>query len=107
MKPQNGIPNLFLLLWASYAHEEIISRANGSTFLEISKSNFRQIPVISPNKELLTKFDALIRPLYKRIVSNERESITLSAMRDTLLPKLISGELRVPDVERSIQEASL
>ena len=43
MTPKTGISNLFLLLWASVAHEEIVSRANGSTFLEISKANFRPI----------------------------------------------------------------
>jgi len=37
MTPKAGTSNLFLLLWASVAHEEIISRANGSTFLEISR----------------------------------------------------------------------
>jgi type I restriction enzyme S subunit len=41
MTPKAGISNLFLLLWARVAHKEIVSRANGSTFLEISKSNFR------------------------------------------------------------------
>ena len=43
MKPREKVSNLFLLYWAEYAQEVIKSRANGSTFLEISKSNFRQI----------------------------------------------------------------
>ena len=45
MTPRLGTTNLFLFLWASVAHEEIVSRANGSTFLEISKANFRDVHV--------------------------------------------------------------
>jgi type I restriction enzyme S subunit len=102
MKPRQGGSNLFLLLRASWAHEEILSRANGSTFLEISKSNFRPIPVATPPSVVFTAFDKMARPLYERIVANERETHTLTALRDTLLPKLLSGEVRVPEAERLI-----
>jgi type I restriction enzyme S subunit len=96
MKPKASVSNVFLLLWARFAHEDILSRANGSTFLEISKSNFRPIPLVSPNEPVFAAFDSLVQPLYRRIVSNERGSRSLAALRDTLLPKLISGELRIP-----------
>jgi len=102
MKPTKGVSNLFLLLWAHFAAEEILSRANGSTFLEISKASFRPIPVAAPAEPILAAFDAHVRPTYQRVVSNERESRTLTALRDTLLPKLISGELRTKDAERFI-----
>jgi type I restriction enzyme S subunit len=102
MKPKTDVSNLFLLLWARSAHEDILSRANGSTFLEISKSNFRPIPVVRPTNRILAAFDLLARPLYQRILTNERESRTLAALRDALLPKLISGELRLEDAERFI-----
>ncbi len=95
MTPKSGTSNLFLLLWAEAAHEEIVSRANGSTFLEISKSNFRPISVVTPQANVMLKFDQLVRPLYKRIVECAREARTLAALRDALLPKLISGELRM------------
>ncbi|MFZ1574286.1 MAG: restriction endonuclease subunit S [Chromatiaceae bacterium] len=87
--------NLFLLLWASVAHEDIVSRANGSTFLEISKANFRPIPVVTPPAQVMLAFEEQARPLYQRIVASARESQSLAALRDSLLPKLISGELRV------------
>ncbi len=102
MKPKGGTPNLFLLLWASIAHEEIVSRANGSTFLEISKSNFRPIPAVTPLPSVMSAFERLIRPAYDRIVECAREAATLAVSRDTLLPKLISGELRVRDAERAL-----
>ncbi|MEJ7668574.1 MAG: restriction endonuclease subunit S [Casimicrobiaceae bacterium] len=100
MAPKMGIPNIFLLFWASVAHEEIVSRANGSTFLEISKANFRPIQVVTPSVDVIHRFEQLARPLYERIVECARESQTLAALRDTLLPKLISGELRLPHTEQ-------
>jgi len=95
MTPKTGMSNIFLLLWASVAHEEIVSRANGSTFLEISKANFRPIPVVTPSANVMRVFEKLARSLYERIVESAHESRTLAALRDALLPKLISGELRL------------
>ena len=102
MKPRQNTSNLYLLRWASAAHEEIVSHANGSTFLEISKANFRPIPVVVPSGAVMGAFDRLMRPLYGKVVEHERESRTLAALRDTLLPRLISGELRVRDARRFI-----
>jgi len=105
MKPKPGMSNIFLLLWASVAQEEIVNRANGSTFLEISKANFRPIPLVVPPARAITAFDRMARPAYERIVENERESRTLAALRDALLPQLISGRLRVKDAEKFIGRA--
>ena len=105
MIPKTGTSNLYLLLWARVAHEDIVSRANGSTFLEISKSNFRPIPVVSPSTGVMNAFEQLVRPYYERIVYSTRESHTLTILRDTLLPKLISGELRIKDAERFVERA--
>jgi len=106
MKPKKGVSNLFLLAWAKFAHDEIVSRANGSTFLEISKANFRPIPVVSPPDAVMRAFDGYAQPLYRRLVGCVSESRVLAAVRDTLLPKLISGELRVKDAERFVAAAT-
>ncbi len=95
MTPNSGVSNYFLLYWAEWVHDEIVSRANGSTFLEISKSNFRPIPVVRPIDVLFEKFDQYVGPLYRQIVSNEQGTQLLVAHRDSLLPKLLSGELPV------------
>jgi type I restriction enzyme S subunit len=100
MLPVKGVSNLFLLYWAEWAHEEIVSRANGSTFLEISKANFRPVTVVAPPGPIFGGFERVVRPIYTRIISNERESRTLATLRDLLLPKLISGKLRVKHTER-------
>jgi type I restriction enzyme, S subunit len=104
MRAEKGVSNLFLLRWAEWAHDLIVSRANGSTFLEISKSSFRPILVAAPSDAVMKEFDRIARLLHSRIVSNERASRTLAKLRDALLPKLVSGELRIPDVERIIGE---
>jgi type I restriction enzyme S subunit len=103
MKPRPGISNLFLLRWASAAHEEIISHANGSTFLEISKSSFRPVRTVAPATPVMHAFDRVSRPMYRKVVEHERESRTLATLRDALLSKLISGELRVKYAENAIE----
>jgi len=95
--PRGAVSNLFLLHWSRYNHEVIVGRANGTTFLEISKSNFRPIPVAAPPTDAMKAFDAHVRPMYNRVVANTRQSRTLAAIRDTLLPKLMSGEVAVKE----------
>ena len=95
IQPRMGISNLFLLYWCKSSIGEILNHANGSTFLEISKSNFRQIPIITPSLPLLEAYHLLTSGLHERIVVNERSSRSLAAQRDALLPKLVSGETRI------------
>jgi type I restriction enzyme S subunit len=103
MKCDGTLPNVFVLLWSRENMEVILGNANGSTFQEISKSNFRPIPVIVPPESILKAFRERTEPLYRHIVENERESRTLAQLRDTLLPKLISGELRIADAEKFLE----
>ena len=106
MPPRDGTSNLFLLHWCSAFHEEIINHANGSTFLEISKGNFRRIPMSIAGEAVMDAFDRQARALHERIVANEREAGSLAAERDALLPRLVSGEVRV-GVAASVEEIAL
>ncbi len=103
IKSKPGISNLFLLHSADILQDEIINRANGTTFLEISKRNFRSIPVVAPQLDIIAAFDNFARPLYAKIVVNEREVRTLAALRDALLPRLVSGEIRVTGTEKHVE----
>ncbi len=105
MTARPGISNLFLLLWAAASHDAIVSRANGSTFLEISRAAFKPIPLVVPPAGVMDAFDRLAQPLYRRVVRCLQECRTLAALRDALLPKLVSGELRVRDAERLVEAA--
>jgi type I restriction enzyme S subunit len=88
------LPNHYVRLWAKQNMETIEANANGTTFLEISKKNFRPLPIVVPSKDVIDQFVRQVEPLHKRIVSNLKESQTLAAMRDALLPKLLSGAIR-------------
>lgn len=105
MKCDGTLPNVFVLPWCRENMDTILSNANGSTFQEISKSNFRQIQVVVPSEPILKIYRKSADSLYRHMVENERESRSLAQLRDTLLPKLISGELRVPDAERIVGAA--
>lgn len=93
------VSNVFALLWTLENMEAILAKANGSTFQEISKGNFRPLPVVVPSEPVLQAFDTIAKPLYERIAKNERESRTLAQTRDLLLPRLMSGEIQLqPEV---------
>ena len=96
------LPNHYVLQWARQNIETIVGNANGTTFLEISKANFRPIQVLVPSSSVLVAFVAQVDSLHRRIVCNLEESHTLAALRDTLLPKLISGAVRLGDAERFV-----
>ncbi|MGH7944235.1 MAG: restriction endonuclease subunit S [Opitutaceae bacterium] len=95
LKCNERASNFFMLNWCQTNMAEIESRATGTTFAEISKQNFRPIPVVLPPKELMAAFTAKVAPLYAQIRATLTQSRTLATLRDTLLPKLLSGELRV------------
>ena len=95
MKCNESASNYFMLNWCQQNMAEIEGRATGTTFAEISKQNFRPIPIILPSQEIMTTFSERVAPLYARITANLRESRTLDALRDTLLPKLLSGEISI------------
>jgi len=96
------VSNYYVLNWADANMAKIKMRASGTTFAEISKRNFRPIPALVPAAEVMAAFDSVVEPLYTKMRLNLEESRTLAELRDTLLPKLISGELSVPDTERTI-----
>ena len=107
MKCDGALPNAFVLSWCRESMDVIVGNANGSTFQEISKSNFRPISVVVPSDPVLESFTKSAGSLYRQMVENEKQSRTLAQLRDTLLPKLICGELRIPDAEAFLKERGL
>ena len=107
LKPMSGISNYFLLHWCASKMDEIKNRASGTTFAEISKAAFRPIPAIAPCNNVMEKFHEFASPIYERALVASKETETLTELRDTLLPKLISGELRIPDAEKFLEEVGI
>ena len=77
----------------------IENMASGSTFKEISGSAMKIVPTVIPDDETLKRFSDFCDPIMKQIQKNEQESKRLVEIRDSLLPKLISGELDVADLD--------
>ena len=98
MKCNERASSFFMLNWCQTNMAEIESRATGTTFAEISKQNFRPIPVVLPPKQLMAALTGKVAPLYARITANVCQSRTLATLRDTLLPRLLSGEIRTNTV---------
>jgi type I restriction enzyme S subunit len=97
-----ALPNHFVRLWAKENMEVIEANANGTTFLEISKSNFRPLRVLVPPKSILDDFRRQVEQLHQQMVLNLEESRTLAAIGDALLPKLLSGEIPVKDAGKFV-----
>ncbi|NKJ70510.1 restriction endonuclease subunit S [Vibrio chemaguriensis] len=95
MKCEKQLPPEFVLQWCVHRMDEIKQRASGSTFAEISKKNFKPISVVVPSEDVLSAYQKLVKPLYDAITSNVRQSEQLSNLRDTLLPKLLSGDIEL------------
>lgn len=78
--------------------EAVKTGSTGMTMLNISK--LREFDFLSPPESLLSHFSDFVLPIWDKINSNQKESRTLASLRDTLLPKLMRGEVRVKDVEK-------
>ena len=84
--------------------DDYISHANGATFLELPRGRFKALELKWPDGEALRKFDAAAEPLHARAYAAMNENRMLAALRDELLPELMSGRLRVKDAEKTVEE---
>ncbi len=80
------------------------ARSHGTAQANVSGEAIMEFPLVAPTAGILDAFNRTCQPLIDRILSNYAESHALAAIRDALLPKLLSGEIRVGDAERIIGE---
>lgn len=83
----------FLYCFLKYVTPEIENKSTGSTFKEASGALMKSLQVIMPEQKVFEDFEEIVCPLFARIESLEKENSRLSLLRDTLLPRLMSGEL--------------
>jgi type I restriction enzyme S subunit len=107
LKSNGLMSSAYLLNWCLSNVQQFKDRASGTTFAEISKAAFRPIPLLVPSEQVARLFSDKSQTLYERVVSSMRQSTLLAATRDALLPKLISGEIRIPDAERMLEEVGI
>ncbi len=96
---------LSMLLDAPHARTWLVQHAVGATMPNINTGILGSVPVIAPPPGLLTAFEGIVAPTEMQRSRNASAGETLAALRDTLLPRLISGQLRLPEAEALVAEA--
>lgn len=97
--PHLHIGTAFVYCFLKHNLPKIESMASGSTFKEVSGSVMKAIPAVIPAKEVLMNFSTITQPLFDQQELLESENQRLTRLRDALLPKLMSGEIDVSEVE--------
>ncbi|EFB6708022.1 restriction endonuclease subunit S [Escherichia coli] len=82
----------------------VSGQAHGSAQANISSNDILQYPVVKPNDALLRAFDVVVRNLISLKLKNQAQIQSLEQLRDTLLPKLLSGEITLPEAEQAVSE---
>jgi type I restriction enzyme S subunit len=85
----------------------MLMRVTGSTGSRqrVPQKEVASIPIILPPPDIAEQLISQFNDFQSRTTANTEQSATLADIRDTLLPKLISGEIRIPDAERAVEEA--
>lgn len=97
--PKSELSKYYLYLFFKHIRKELVSLGNGSVFTNLKTDILKAFPAIKADKVTLKKFDALVSPLFDAMLNADRENLKLATMRDSLLPKLMSGEIDVSAVQ--------
>lgn len=97
--PNGNVGTAFVYYFLKNALPTIENMASGSTFKEISGSAMRTVPAVIPDDGSLQEFSDFCEPLFQQQRTLEAENHSLAALRDSLLPKLMSGELDVSELD--------
>jgi len=97
------LPYLYCLLRTEEFQNHIYGHCSGTTVLHLGKHGIPSYELRMPSASLLLRFDDFANPLFSKIGENEEEFQTLAQTRDLLLPKLMSGEIRLRDAERAVE----
>jgi type I restriction enzyme S subunit len=95
---------LFYWFQTEFGSAEIQNRATGTTVFGIKQSELRKVLVLCPPSSVLEKFDTYSQGLLRKMDANDLSITELAKFRDTLLPKLMSGELRISDAAELVDE---
>ena len=97
--PVEKLPFIHCTLKQPEVYGEVVNRGQGSAQPNISASDIMSIPCVIPSQDAINDFNNTSQPLFDLIIRNQRENQNLSELRNALLPKLISGELDVSDID--------
>jgi type I restriction enzyme S subunit len=99
LRGEGAVGEGFVFLAAQHMVARLQSMAHGSVFSTITRQTFEALTLPMPADGVLKGFEVLAEPLFQKVKANVAESRTLAQTRDLLLPKLMSGEIRVKDAE--------
>jgi type I restriction enzyme S subunit len=107
-QPDAADGHFFFHQFISAPFQRLLERhtIQGATVNRIALKHFPTYPVMDPPPAVKAAFDATVAPAWARIHANQAQAQSLTALRDTLLPGLISGQLRLPQAEEAIAEAT-
>jgi type I restriction enzyme S subunit len=106
VEPQAGLFDFTYFVLKGF---DLITLNRGSTQPLLTQTDLKRQTLVLPTKDVVKAFADVSEPIFRQMVSNERESRTLATLRDTLLPKLLSGELSVAATDNeslSVQKTS-
>ncbi|GHU08625.1 specificity protein S [Betaproteobacteria bacterium] len=97
---------IYLAATRKEAIERLTNLADGAAYPAVRPNVVAETPCVIATDDVFVEFSGVTQPLLERIVQNSQHASTLAALRDALLPRLISGQLRVKDAEKIVERAT-
>ena len=101
LRPEQENLRYYLYIWFKWLYGQSLIQGikGGSAQPKFNKTDFKNLPIFLPPDDLLEKFHQIVKPMFELIDENNTENQALTRTRDTILPRLMSGELDVSDIE--------
>ena len=100
VRPKNQLLLFYIGLWGISHEREIEALHTGSTGqTELPRDRVKAMELRQPDNDTLARFNSIIKPIVSTIIANQQENTRLASIRDTLLPKLMSGEIDVTGIQ--------
>ena len=101
LRPKQENLRYYLYIWFKWLYGQSLIQGikGGSAQPKFNKTDFKNLPIVLPPDDLLEQFHQIVKPMFELIDENNTENQALTRTRDTILPRLMSGELDVSDIE--------
>lgn len=101
LRPEQENLRYYLYIWFKWLYGQSLIQGikGGSAQPKFNKTDFKNLPIVLPPDDLLEQFHQIVKPMFELIDENNTENQALTRTRDTILPRLMSGELDVSDIE--------
>jgi type I restriction enzyme S subunit len=94
------LPSEYIYSWINQIIDKLVASQTGGAQQHINKGNVQEANILLPNGAVLDEFIDQVRPAFDQIALSCFESESLTKLRDTLLPKLVSGDIRISEAEQ-------